>query len=189
MKRRIRLTESDLHNIIRKSVKKVLMEAKLDDPHGALSSINDMWGNLSKDISKGAIEYNKKSNYPIESGLAQLIVDNGLSIDDVKQYKELIEKVCNFNDYSDENMFITLSRFIPTDDDLKRINEYSFYEIGSKRGRDKSGEIRKQVRFFKEGSVFPNFQLTYGNIVKSGEINPAFEYGYAYPFRFKKEMK
>ena len=93
MKRRIRLTESDLHNIIRKSVKKVLMEAKLDDPHGALSSINDMWGNLSKDISKGAIEYNKKSNYPIESGLAQLIVDNGLSIDDVKQYKEFVNYI------------------------------------------------------------------------------------------------
>ena len=105
------------------------------------------------------------------------------------QFEFEIEKVDNFNDSNEENMFISLSRFIPTDDDLKRINEYSFYEIESKRGRDKSGEIRKQVRFFKEGSVFPNFQLTYGNIVKSGEINPAFEYGYAYPLRFKKEMK
>ena len=105
------------------------------------------------------------------------------------QFEFEIEKVDNFNDSNEENMFISLSRFIPTDDDLKRINEYSFYEIESKRGRDKSGEIRKQVRFFKEGSVFPNFQLTYGNIVKSGEINPAFEYGYAYPFRFKREMK
>ena len=56
-----------------------------------------------------------------------------------------------------DNMFVTLSRFIPLKDDLKRINEYSYYEIGSKRGRDKTGEIRKLVRFFKEGSIFPNY--------------------------------
>lgn len=92
-------------------------------------------------------------------------------------------------DNNTDNMFVSLSRFIPTDDDLKRINESSFYEIGSKRGRDKSGEIRKQVRFFKEGSIFPNL-LNYGKIVKSGDINPAVEYGYAYPLRFnKKEME
>ena len=91
-----------------------------------------------------------------------------------------------FKDYSDENMFVTLSRYIPLDDELKRINEYSYYEISSKRGRDKSGEIRKQVRFFKEGSIFPNYQVTYGSIVKSGEVNPAVEYGYAFPMRFTK---
>ena len=97
-----------------------------------------------------------------------------------------IENVNSNADFEEENMFITLSRFIPTENDLKRINEYSFYEIDSKRGRDKSGEIRKQVRFFKEGSIFPNFQLTYGSIVKSGDINPAIEYGYAYPLRFNR---
>ena len=92
-------------------------------------------------------------------------------------------------DDSDDNMFVTLSRYIPAPDDLKRINEYSYYEISSKRGRDKSGEIRKQVRFFKEGSIFPNYQMTYGNIVKSGNVNPSVEYGYAFPIRFSKEMK
>lgn len=100
-----------------------------------------------------------------------------------------IDDVYNTQDNEDDNMFITLSRLIPSDDDLKRINEYSFYEISSKRGRDKSGEIRKQVRFFKEGSIFPNFQMNYGCIFKSGDINPAIEYGYAYPIRFKMEMK
>ena len=100
-----------------------------------------------------------------------------------------IDETVKFDDGSDKNMFVTLSRFIPTEDDLKRINEYSYYEIGSKRGRDKTGEIRKQVRFFKEGSIFPNYQMNYGNIVKSGEINPAVEYGYAFPLRFNKEMK
>lgn len=93
-----------------------------------------------------------------------------------------------FDEESEDNMFVTLSRYIPTDDELKRINKYSYYEIGSKRGRDKSGEIRKQVRFFKEGSIFPNYQMIYGNNVKSGEINPAVEYGYAFPIWFNKEM-
>lgn len=87
-----------------------------------------------------------------------------------------------------ENMFTTLSRFMPDENDLKRINEYSYYELDSKRGRDKTGEIRKQVRFFKEGSTFPNYDVTYGHIVKSGDVNPAIEFGYAFPVRFKKEM-
>ena len=100
-----------------------------------------------------------------------------------------IDETFTFDDTSDKNMFVTLSRFIPTPKDLGRVNEYSFYEIDSKRGRDKTGEIRKQVRFFKEGSIFPNYQMTYGNIVKSGDVNPAVEYGYAFPLRFNKEMK
>lgn len=100
-----------------------------------------------------------------------------------------IELIGNEEEHGEDNMFVSLSRFIPTEDDLKRINEYSFYEIESKRGRDKTGEIRKQVRFFKEGSVFPNYQMNYGNVFEVGETNPAIEYGYAYPLRFKKEMK
>ena len=103
------------------------------------------------------------------------------------QFNYEIEEGIDFEENSDDNMFITLSRFIPSSDDLKRINEYSYYEIGSKRGRDKTGEIRKQIRFFKEGSTFPNYQMTYGNIIKSGEVNPAIEYGYAFPLRFTKE--
>ena len=82
------------------------------------------------------------------------------------------------NEY-EGNTFISLSRYIPTENELKRINEYSFYEIGFKRGRARSGEIRKQIRFFKEGSTFPNYQLIYGQNIKSG--NNAVEYGYAFP--------
>lgn len=84
------------------------------------------------------------------------------------------------------NSFVTLSRYIPTEDDLDKINEYSSYEIDSKRGRHPSGEIRKEVKFFKEGSTFPNYQLTYGGIVKSSDVNPAVEYGYAFPVRFDR---
>ena len=105
------------------------------------------------------------------------------------QFDYEIDNSIDFDEISGKNRFVTLSRYIPTQDDLKRINEYSYYEIESKRGRDKSGEIRKQVRFFKEGSIFPDYQRTYGCIIKSGEVNPAFEYGYAFPIRFLKEME
>lgn len=92
---------------------------------------------------------------------------------------EIIDEDLDFNESGDK--FITLSRFIPSDDDLANININSSYEIGFKRGRSKSGEIRKQVRFFKEGSTFPNYGENPGTIVKSGEITPAIEYGYAFP--------
>ena len=100
-----------------------------------------------------------------------------------------IDNSIQFSNESDSNIFVTLSRYIPAEEELKRINDYSYYEIDSKRGRDKTGEIRKQVRFFKEGSVFPNYQKNYGNIIKSGDVNPAVEYGYAFPLRFNREMK
>lgn len=105
------------------------------------------------------------------------------------QFDYEIEEYPIFTESRGENSFVSLSRFVPTDDDLARINEYSYYEIGSKRGRDKTGEIRKQIKFFKEGSVFPNYSITYGGIIKSGDINPAVEYGYAFPLRFNREMK
>ena len=87
-------------------------------------------------------------------------------------------------DDSQKNMFTTLSRFTPTVDDLKSVNEKSFYEISSKRGRGKSGEIRKQIRFFREGSVFNNSKQFYGQIIKSGE--KSVEYAYAFPVRFNR---
>ena len=92
-------------------------------------------------------------------------------MDDVLEHKEGL------------NYFITLSRFIPNEDDLSKINEYSSYEIGSKRGKSPAGEIRKQIRFFKEGSVFPNYNKYYGKIVESGKDSPAIEYGFAFPVK------
>ena len=134
--------------------------------------------------------FDEKYRKTIESAI-RFLGDRGFGRDvstGKGQFSFEIETIQNDVEYDEENMFVSLSRFIPKNDDLKRINEYSYYEIASKRGRDKSGEIRKQVRFFKEGSIFPNYQMIYGKIVKSGEVNPAFEYGYAYPLRFKKEM-
>lgn len=92
---------------------------------------------------------------------------------------EITDEDLDFNESGDK--FITLSRFIPSENDLFNIDINSNYEIGSKRGKSKLGEIRKQVRFFKEGSTFPNYDEKYGKIVKSGEITAAIEYGYAFP--------
>ncbi|MDR3222231.1 MAG: type III-A CRISPR-associated RAMP protein Csm4 [Methanobrevibacter sp.] len=82
------------------------------------------------------------------------------------------------------NYFITLSRYIPNEEDLNKINEYSAYELGSKRAKASSGELRKQIRFFKEGSTFPQYNNHYGRIVESGKNSPAIEYGYAFPFTY-----
>lgn len=89
-----------------------------------------------------------------------------------------------FDNFDDGNSFVTLSRYIPCKNELKFIQNNSFYEISSKRGRSSNNEIRKQIRFFNEGSVFPNFKEDYGKIVNSGKINPSIEYGYAFPIRF-----
>lgn len=84
--------------------------------------------------------------------------------------------------FESENMFISLSRFIPSKEDLLNINKFSSYEIGFKRGKAKNGDIRKQVRFFNEGSLFFNYKKYCGKIIFSGtDKNPAIEYGYAFP--------
>lgn len=77
--------------------------------------------------------------------------------------------------------FVTLSRYIPHDDEIKLLKKDSWFEIGSKRSRGPDGEIRKQVRFFKEGSTFRNHEKEiYGRVVRVGD--PAIEYGFAYKF-------
>ena len=50
-----------------------------------------------------------------------------------------------------------------------------------------SNEIRKQIRFFKEGSVFPDYKKYYGRNVSSGKVNPAIEYGFAFPLKCSLE--
>lgn len=81
----------------------------------------------------------------------------------------------------DGNRFVTLSRYIPQEDEIKLLKEDAWFEIGSKRGRGPDGEIRKQVHFFKEGSTFKDYgKEIYGKIVRSGDS--AIEYGFAYKF-------
>jgi len=88
------------------------------------------------------------------------------------------------NEIMQGDKFITLSRFIPSDNDLEFINEESSYELGSKRSIDKSGDVRKQVHFFKEGSTFPHCKKFYGEIIDVGNFKPAIEYGFAFPIKY-----
>jgi len=80
--------------------------------------------------------------------------------------------------------FVVLSRYIPQNEELEYLSENSWFEIGSKRGRSSKGEIRKQIRFFKEGSTFNGTDKEfYGKLVESGQ--KAVEYGLAYTFKMR----
>lgn len=84
----------------------------------------------------------------------------------------------------DGNRFLTLSRYIPSNEEIEVMARDSWFEIGSKRGRSSSGEIRKQIRFFKEGSTFKHTDNDYyGRVVESGK--KSLEYGLAYTFNLK----
>lgn len=90
-------------------------------------------------------------------------------------------------DITDENLlsdegerFITLSRYIPQVEELKSIGDDLWYELGSKRGRSSTGTLRREIRFFREGSSFKSLgKSVYGCLVDSEE--DSVEYGMAYP--------
>lgn len=128
---------------------------------------------------------------PILKSALKFLKDRGLGKDvstGKGHFDYEIEDISINDLYKNEgDRFITLSRFIPTDDDLKKIISDCNYDLGSKRGRDKSGEIRKQIRFFKEGSTFRNSKRTYGQIVDVGLNFPAVEYGFAYVIKYDGE--
>ena len=80
--------------------------------------------------------------------------------------------------------FITLSRYIPDGDEVKCHGD-CWYEIGMKRGRTPNGRVKKQVRFFVEGSTFPDPKKGYyGRIVKVEEN--AVEYEIAYDLAMRR---
>jgi CRISPR-associated protein Csm4 len=87
-------------------------------------------------------------------------------------------------DKAEGQRFVILSRYIPQNEELEHLSKNSWFEIGSKRGRSSSGEIRKQIRFFSEGSTFKSSNKKfYGKIVESGY--KSLEYGLAYTFNMK----
>ena len=99
-------------------------------------------------------------------------------------FEFIIEDYDMFNEFNKNySYFVTLSRFIPNELDLENISKFgnSYYDLGLKRSRDTHG-LRKQTRFFKEGSVFTNFANIYGSVVdtssKSVEIGYAFNIPY-----------
>lgn len=86
---------------------------------------------------------------------------------------------------SEDKYFVTLSRFIPTSDDLKFIDANSNYELGFKRGIDRSGINRKQAIFFNEGSTFlANGNKFFGKLLDSGK--QSIEYGFAFNLKIKR---
>ncbi|WP_298534917.1 type III-A CRISPR-associated RAMP protein Csm4 [uncultured Methanobrevibacter sp.] len=135
------------------------------------------------------IEFFDENYIPIVKAALRFLRDRGFGKDISNgkgQFDYEIDEEFSIDDlYTSNNLdyFVTLSRFIPKIEDLEKINEYSSYEIGSKRGKSPSNEIRKQIRFFKEGSIFPNYKKYYGQLIKSGKDSPAVEYGFAFPIK------
>jgi CRISPR-associated protein Csm4 len=86
----------------------------------------------------------------------------------------------------DNKRFITLSRYIPSTDEVNmfKVRKKAYYEIVSKRGMTSEGKPKRQVHFFSEGSTFPNLKNIYGRILsvheKSVEYGFAFNVGIAY---------
>lgn len=102
------------------------------------------------------------------------------------QFDFEIEDFDKFENLSKGQYFVSLSRFIPDKEDISLIKEFSkndnvLYELGDKRSRDSFG-LRKKTRFFKEGSVFPDYTVKYdvtcGYLVETSDRSV--EYGYSF---------
>lgn len=135
------------------------------------------------------VEFMDDDYKPIVKAAIKFLKDRGFGRDistGKGQFDYFIDEEYSLNHY-EGNYFVTLSRFILNSDDLAHINEFASYEIDSKRGKSSSNEIRKQIRFFKEGSVFPDYKKYYGRNVSSGKVNPAIEYGFAFPLKCSLE--
>ena len=84
------------------------------------------------------------------------------------------------------NRFISLSRYHPTQYEIAAYNKNRdiWYDIFTKRGRSSDGRIRNQVRFFTEGSTFPDLNKeVYGKIIPVAR--DAVEFGYAFNVRMR----
>ena len=204
------LTEFDIlnnfksYNVLKKNL---LLEGELDFdvymsnniiPNNSINRISNQTegifytsGNEFKNMGLFFLmEFNDEKYIPIIKAALRFLRDRGFGRDISNgkgQFDYIIDEEFSINDFYDDsndlNSFLTLSRFIPNDEDLKNINEYSSYEIGSKRGRSPSGELRKQIRFFKEGSVFLNYTKYHGKIISSAKNSKAVEYGFAFPVK------
>lgn len=80
----------------------------------------------------------------------------------------------------DQKRFITLSRYIPSIDEINmfKVRNNVFYSIVTKRGMVSVNKPKKQVHFFSEGSTFPNLKNIYGRILQVHE--KSVEYGFAF---------
>jgi CRISPR-associated protein Csm4 len=122
----------------------------------------------------------------IVEGAMRFLRDRGFG-GDVSVGKGQFDFECQNTDILREikgERFISLSRYIPDGGEVK-CHDDCWYEIGMKRGRTPDGKVKKQVRFFVEGSTFPDLKKGYyGRIVKVEEN--AVEYGIAYDLAMKR---
>lgn len=132
----------------------------------------------------------KKKYGTIIKGAVKFLEDRGIG-EDVSSGKGHFE-IMEFSDkeiiqeYQTGNRFISLSRYHPTQEELKLYHDQNelYYDIFTKRGRSSDGRIRKQVRFFTEGSTFPSLgKEVYGELIPVDR--KAIEFGYAYNVRMK----
>lgn len=134
-------------------------------------------------------EYRKKYS-EVVLGAVKFLGDRGIGedISSGKGHFEIIE----FSDkeiiHESEkgNRFVSLSRYLPTKEEIKTYHTKNnlWYDIITKRGRSSEGRIRKQVRFFSEGSTFPDLgKEIYGELIPVEK--KAIEFGYAYNVRIR----
>ena len=134
--------------------------------------------------------YDEKYNKKLKTGI-KLLRDRGFGANistgqghfdyDIDEESEFEEKLFN----TKGNYFLTLSRYIPTKEEIQKINMHSTYTLSSKRGIKSNGELKKKIQFFEEGSIFPSYQQNYGKIVNVGTVTPSIEYGYAFPIKME----
>ncbi len=132
-------------------------------------------------------EYEKEYSVVIQSAI-KFLRDRGFGgdVSSGKGHFEIVNLTNRDIIYPPEKgaRFISLSRYHPTHEEIKAFKEQTnlWYDIYTKRGRDSEGSIRKQVRFFTEGSTFPELNKEiYGEAIMVGD--KAIEFGYAYNVR------
>ncbi len=85
-----------------------------------------------------------------------------------------------------DDYYITLSRYIPKDEEIRDINDNCSYKLVEKQGKFSNGELKIKTTFFEEGSVFNTKAKNPGKVIQSGVNQNSIEYGYAFPIKYSR---
>ena len=81
MRRSIKLSEGKLRRLIHEAVRRAIIEVKIDDdPYDRLSDLETTLRSFDGGVS-------------IEGDLAEFMVDNGISIGELKKYKGIVNRI------------------------------------------------------------------------------------------------
>lgn len=198
-------------NIDKYSIKDGVMYPKKLNLNFSIKSLDIARNSINRQTQFTDIFYSS-GNYYTNSGLFFLV--RFMNNESEKKYSGLIKGVFKFlrdrgfggdvssgkghfeiTDFSDTeiiqepekgNRFISLSRYHPTQDEIATYNRNRdiWYDIFTKRGRSSDGRIRNQIRFFTEGSTFPDLNKgVYGKTIYVAR--DAVEFGYAFNIRMR----